>query len=67
MVEVVPVEGQVLEQVERLLWAVDFRDSDGAVERHDRGRSEREEMVVEREDLLPVGLGRGVRVGVGLR
>src|SRR5438270_10025447 len=35
-----------------------LRDGNGPVERHDRGRGEREELVVEREDLVPVGFGR---------
>ena len=64
MVEVVVLEGQRVDQLERLPRAVDLRDRDGPVERDDRGRREDEELVVEREDLFPVGVGCSGRVAV---
>jgi hypothetical protein len=37
---------------------------DGAVESHDRRRIAGDEQIVESEHVEPVGVGRGVRVGV---
>ena len=53
---VVAVQVQLVHQRERGGRAVDLADGDGAVEGDDRGRGDREQLVVEGDDLRPVGL-----------
>ncbi|HEY5398064.1 MAG TPA: hypothetical protein VIL16_22000 [Trebonia sp.] len=48
----------------RAVGAVGHGDGDGAVELDDRGRGERAEGLVERDDAGPVGVGGGARPGV---
>ena len=56
VVRVVAVQLKRVHDRERGGRAVDLADRDGAVEGHDRGRSDREQLVVEGDDLRPVGL-----------
>jgi hypothetical protein len=55
---------EVVDERERRIRALDLGDRDGAIARHDRARHEREQLVIERDDLVPVGIGRGGRVAV---
>ena len=52
------------QQAERCLRAVHHRHRDGAIERHDRAGRDALEEVIEPQDLLPVGPGRGGGLGV---
>lgn len=64
VVDVQPLEPQGVHRRERDRRTLDLRERDGTVQRHDRGRRDREQVVVEREDLRPVRRGdvRAVRV-----
>ena len=61
---VVVGEVELVDEGQRRRGAVDLGDRDGAVERHDRGRLQGQQVVVERDDLPPVGRlgGRGIAV-----
>ena len=62
--EVVPLERQVLGREQSRLRPLDLGQRDGAVEGDDRGRRERAELVVERQDGAPVGAGEAGRDGM---
>src|SRR5581483_634259 len=62
--QVVAVQVQFVDQVERAARAVDLGDRDRAVQRDDWGGRVREQLVVEREDLGPVGVRGGRCVAV---
>ena len=57
------VEVQAVDDVERPLEAGDLRDFHCTVERDDPSGRDRHQLVVEREDLHPVGIGCGGGVG----
>ena len=61
---VVILQRQVVDDCEPRRRSVDLGHGDGAMQRHDRRWLQREEMVVERADLAPVGVGRRRRVPV---
>ena len=61
---VVAVEIEAVDQRERYVRAVDLAHRDGSVQRDDWRRRDGEKLVVERDDLRPVG--RLDRVGVGV-
>jgi hypothetical protein len=58
------VFGELVDQPETGLRAVAHRDGCRPVERDDGRRPQREEPVVQRHDLRPVGVVRGVRLGM---
>jgi hypothetical protein len=62
--QVVRVEVERVDDRERRLRAFELRERNRAVERDDRVRGDSEQLVVQLEDLTPVGLrgGRGVAV-----
>ena len=64
MKEVVVVEVQLVDERERGVGAAQFGDGDGVVECDDGCRGDREEVVVEGDDLRPVGVLEFWRVGV---
>jgi hypothetical protein len=53
---VVVVQVQFVDQSRRSIGAVHLADGDGAVEAHDGRRGDREQLIVEGDDLRPVGL-----------
>src|SRR5829696_10560237 len=56
VLEMMAVERERVDEREAGLRAVQLRDCDGAVERHDGARRDSEVEVVQRDDLPPVGL-----------
>src|SRR3954471_5886702 len=61
---VVAVEVERVHQREGGAGAAELGHRHGAVECDDGARGERQQLVVERDDLAPVGVGRGRRVAV---
>src|SRR5271169_6949772 len=55
VIQVVTIEADLVNDVERGRWIVDLGNSDTAVERHHRRGCDRHQLVVERENLSPVG------------
>ncbi len=65
--QVVPAQvgrGQAVDQIEGHRRAVDLGHRDGAVECDHRAWRDREQLVVQPQDLVPVGVGSGRRVAV---
>jgi hypothetical protein len=62
--QVVAVQLQAVHQGERGGRALDLGHRDGPVEGHHRARGHGQELVVEGDDLPPVGVGQGRRVAV---
>jgi hypothetical protein len=61
---VVALQLQVFHEHQRSSGTVHLGHGDRPVERHDRSRRERAELVVQLEDLAPVGVRRGRGVAV---
>src|SRR5919108_1090578 len=64
MEQVIAVEVEVVDERQRRIRSLDLRHGDRPVESYYRARGDREELVVEREDLPPVGVGCRRRVAV---
>jgi hypothetical protein len=62
--QVVPVQVQLVYEGQRGGWAVQFGHCHRPVERHHRARRDDQQLVVEAQDLVPVGRGRDGRVTV---
>ena len=62
--QVVSLEIEPIYQSQRLISAIDFRDDHGPIERNHRARRQRHPLIVDREDLAPVGVRRIARVTV---
>src|SRR4029077_8741940 len=60
----VAVEFEAVDERERRIRSLDLGDGDGAVERDDRARGDRLELVVELQDLPPVRRCRIGRISV---
>ena len=57
---VISGEGERVDDRQRDIWAIELGDRDRPVERDDRGRRDGEQLVVQRDDLRPVGVARVV-------
>ena len=57
--QVIAIEIEAVDERERRMRSVDFGHGDRAVQRDDRARRDRHELVVELQDLPPVRRGRG--------
>src|SRR5215217_6977492 len=64
MERVVALELELVDQLERGSGPLDLADRDRAVEGYDRRRGKREQLVVQGEDLRPVGVLESRGVGV---
>jgi hypothetical protein len=64
MEQVIPVEIDAVELVERRTGPMHLGEGDGPIERHDRRGGEHRELVVETHDLGPVGVAGGGSVGM---
>ncbi len=67
MEQVVAVEVEAVDEGERRIRSFDLGHRDRPVERDDRGRGERQQLVVQLQDLPPVGGGRGAARRCGRR
>src|SRR4029077_19233068 len=64
VVQVVALEIEAIQNFQRRLGTFDLGDRDGAVQRHDCARRHRQELIIELQDLPPVGGGGDRRVAV---
>ena len=64
MEQVVATKVEAINEGERSIGTLNLRDRDCAIERHDRARRQRQELVVQLQDLPPVGVRRGRCVAV---